>query len=340
MPVQTQRDALGACNSHGPSFLFIGTAKAGSNWFFEILSEHPAISVPPNRGTFFFTRMYRMGVDWYEGFFARSHGPRRISGEVCEDYLSSPEALSRIHGYRPGMRLICCLRNPYERAISQWYFYARNGVDEPTLAAQGSRHPELYYLGYYATQLKALRRLFPEEQTLVFLFEELSSAPAQVARRMYEFLGVDPGFSPPSLTQRVNGRAAPRSRLLARLVNELHMRSWSRSRTYSNVLGRIKRIRKVRLLVRRALYRDWAHSPSWRDLIGEFPSEVRERYEAEISELELILQRDLSAWRAPAGLAVKSEPAPELRHSQAAQSGWDRESRDPVLQRATDPDVP
>lgn len=285
----------------GPSFLFIGTGRAGSTWFFEVLREHPEVFMPPNKGTFFFTRLYDRGVDWYEGFFP-PNGTQKAAGESCEDYLSSPKALARIKTYRPGMRLICCLRNPYERALSAWHFFARNGIACPTLVAQGECRPDLFYMGYYASHLQAVRSHFSQNQVLVFLFDELASAPEQVVRKLYEFVGVDPDFVPPSLHRTVNPGGKPRSRLLARVVHNIHMHSWGHSRVASNLVGTIKRIRPVRNLVKAMLYREQPAFEDWVNHLAEFPADVTARYEQEISALEEMLGKDLSHWHAPSHL--------------------------------------
>jgi Sulfotransferase domain len=293
--------ASGAKNpaeSRGPSFLFIGAGKAGSSWFMEILWEHPGVFVPPNKATYFFTRYYGLGLPWYEGFYSRTTGPR-VLGEVCEVYMPSPEALARIKAYRPDMRLICCLRNPYERAVSAWRFFARNGQDQPTLVAQADLNPDVFEFGYYATQLRVVRSLFPERQILVIFFDEVISAPEKVARRVYEFIGADPKFQPPSLHRRLNASGRPRSRVLARLVHQLHLYAWGSNRTVANVIGRVKRIPRLRRAVRAALYDERPRRENWRDLISEFPSHVVARYEEEITALERMLNRDLSHWRSP-----------------------------------------
>lgn len=282
---------------HKPSFVFIGPGKVGSSWFLEILREHPGVFVPPNKGTAFFTRFYEKGVAWFEQFFTGA-AAGQVAGEICEEYLSSPEAIRRIRDYRSDMRLICCLRNPYERAISSWQFYGRNGCQQPTLAAQAEVNPQVFFYGYYATQLQAVKSLFPEGQLLVFLFEELSSDPRGVARRLYEFIGVDPDFVPRTLHRRVNVWGRPRSRLLARIVHRIHERSWGPSRTFSNLVGRIKRVRPVRRAVRAILYEEVERSIDWRSILSEFPGPIVARYEQEISGLERMLDRDLSGWHA------------------------------------------
>lgn len=281
-----------------PSFLFIGASKSGSSWFFEILREHPNVFVPANKATFFFSNYHARGVAWYEAFFAKA--PRAsVIGEVCHDYLLSPEALRRIRAYRPDMRLVCCLRNPYARALSSWRFFRRNGMDQPTLAAQSERDPSVFEQGYYATQLSTLYSIFPKDQVIIFFFEELSAAPQNVVRRLYQFIGVEPDFRPPSLHKRVNVNAKPRLRLAARLVQYIHQQSWKHSHYLSNLIGRIKQIRPIRRFVRVTLYKETESSSDWREHIRDFPDGIVSRYESEISELERMLGKDLAGWRAP-----------------------------------------
>jgi Sulfotransferase domain len=301
---------MSRCSDHravtrGPSFLFIGAAKAGSSWFFEILREHPEVFVPPNRATYFFCRFHDLGTPWYESFFSAGD-PTRVRGEVCHDYLVNLEALQRIRSYRQSMRIVCCLRNPYERAISAWRFYARNGLGRPSLAEQNAEYPDVFAPGYYGTHLSAVHSLFPQDQVLVFLFEDIFSRPQTVASRLYEFVGVDPDFVPPSLYRRVNVNGQPRSRTAARLVHNLHMRSWGRSRLASNAVGLIKAIKPLRQLVKATLYRENEEPADWRAHLSEFPQDVVARYEAEITILERMLGRDLSAWRATSAI-VSSE---------------------------------
>jgi hypothetical protein len=254
--------------------------------------------VPPNKATFFFCNHYDKGIPWYEGFFSRPWRARAV-GEVCHDYLASPEAMRRIREYRPDMRLICCLRNPYERALSMWRFFGRNGVDQPTLVAQAADDPGVFGQGNYATQLAYLRSIFGENQVLVFFFEELASDPASVARRLYEFIGVNPNFTPPSLSKRVNVNAKPRSRLLARLVLHVPGQSWNGSLIFSNLVGRIKRIKPLRRMVRAALYKERRDTHDWREHLGDFPSHVISQYEREIHALEMMFEKNLSNWHAP-----------------------------------------
>lgn len=277
-----------------PSFLFIGPSKSGSSWFFEILREHPSVFVPWAKGTFFFNAFHQHGSAWYERFFAEA-APGQIVGEVCHDYLSDPLALARIRDYRPEMRIICCLRCPYERAISSWRFSERNGESFSTLAEYARRWPGAFDEGYYATHLSNVLANFPHEQVLIFFFGELAVEPAKVVRRVYEFIGVDENFSPSSMYKLINGAAAPRWRMAARAVAQLD--DYARRHGMATQVGKLKRIKWLRQAVRRTLYKNLAGTRDWQAQAHEFPQHVVERYEREIGELERMCGDDLSKWR-------------------------------------------
>jgi hypothetical protein len=283
------------------SFLYIGTGRAASTWFFEVLREHPQVFVPLNKGTFFFSHFYASGREWYEGFFRAAHSDS-IVGEVCEDYLSNTESLERIKEYRDDMRLICCLRNPYERAISAWRFLNRNGIRVESLSDQNSIRPEIFFMGHYGSQLEFLLTMFDRQQILPIIFDDVVRAPREVVRRIYDFLGVDSGFKPRCVGSISNANGKPRVRLIARFVNRIHMLSWGRSRVFSNIIGGIKSVRWIRKLVRVILYDERGMSEEWVSRLGEFPAEVIVRYELEITKVEGLLGRRLDHWRAPAAV--------------------------------------
>ena len=55
-----------------PNFLFIGAAKTGSSWLYEIMLQHPEIFVPRIKDPYFFDRFYEKGLDWYLRLFAQA----------------------------------------------------------------------------------------------------------------------------------------------------------------------------------------------------------------------------------------------------------------------------
>jgi hypothetical protein len=299
-----------------PAFLFIGPSKSASTWFFEILKEHPAVYVPPQKGLFFFNEFHERGNDWYERFFSAA-AEGQVVGEVCHDYLADADALSRIRDYRPDVRLICCLRHPYERALSSWRFRQRNGERAPTLVETARRWPSVFEEGHYATHLETVLRYFPRAQLLVFFFEEVALCPESVASRVYDFIGVDAGFQPPSLHRRVNTAAVAKWRTGARQIARLD--HYARVHGFSRLVAWLKSIGWLRSALRRVMYKPVQGDYDLRKYLREFPPHVVHRYEREIGELERLLGRDLSHWRGlrwevvenlPLGLSTASANEP------------------------------
>lgn len=208
-----------------PEFLIIGAAKAGTTAVFNYLEQHPLVRSPLRKEVYFFDRTWRRGLNWYRAFFPRrselealraAHGQAGITGESTPDYLFHPHVPARIQQTVPHARLIVLLRNPVERAFSYWTMMCdRGGEDlsfenaveqeEQRLAGEFERmvaDPDYFSLvrqqrsylarGYYHEQLECWLRVFPREQLLVLLAEDLKSDPAGTMTRVTGHLGLPP----------------------------------------------------------------------------------------------------------------------------------------------------
>jgi len=277
----------------GPDFVFVGPSKSGSTWIFELLRSHPQVFVPVAKDIYFFDRHYSKGREWYESFFAPAKRGQ-VRGEISHDYLANREALQRLAAMYPSVKVMCCLRNPYDRAISSYRYFVRNGLVSASLADAIKDHPEIVNEGLYATHMASVLELFPRDRILTLHFDELVAAPERTARRLFEFLGVDPSFRSPVMTERINAAAAPRSRLVAKAAKlaALSLRRWG----FASLVGAVKRNRAVKWI----LYRKW--SASNQTLSEAFPSDVVELYEQDIRRTSEILGRNYKSWcRFPAG---------------------------------------
>lgn len=197
-----------------PDFLILGAQKAGTTALYAYLRWHPQVTGPSFKEVSFFDRHYARGERWY-----RAHMPVRRSGVVGEaspSYLFHPLAPERVARMLPDARLIVLLRNPADRAFSHYQHEVALGREQLTfdeaLAREDERmHGELdrmladpTYFSYawwnytyaargrYAEQLERWFAVFPREQVLVLLTDELAADTAGTYRRTLEFLGVDP----------------------------------------------------------------------------------------------------------------------------------------------------
>jgi hypothetical protein len=172
-----------------PDFLYIGTSKAGSTWLFNALSIHPDVWLASNKGLYFFDTHYDRGLDWYREQFEGAEG--RAVGEFSHSYLSAPEAPERIATYSPSMRLLVCLREPVDRAFSDYLDLTKNNGYTGSFSEAVEEHPRLLDRGRYATHLSRYLEHFPSSQIHVGLFDDLKTGAQDYADEVYDFLGID-----------------------------------------------------------------------------------------------------------------------------------------------------
>ena len=198
-----------------PDFLVLGAQKAGTTALYAYLRWHPGITGPSWKEVSFFDRHWWRGEGWYRGQFPLRSGGQ-IVGEASPSYLFHPLAPERARTLVPDARLIALVRNPVDRAYSQYQHAVALGREplsfEDALAAEDERtrgevdrlvaDPRAFsrawwdhtYVarGRYAEQLERWLRVFPREQLLVVATEELGAAPGETYAASLGFLGAAP----------------------------------------------------------------------------------------------------------------------------------------------------
>jgi Sulfotransferase domain len=201
------------------TFVVIGPGKAGTTWMYSLLKAHPEVCVAAAKETMFFDTYYHKGIDWYHQFYPSCSGWKAV-GEVCNSYILSEEAPARMRAYNPALKLIASLRNPIDRAFSNYLFFLRNaqvaGSFEDALAVR----PDLLTQGLYARHLERYLAQFPSDQLLMLAFDDLQRDSLAFARQLLAFIEVDGEFVPDVTAKKVLGASRPRSRIAARLVKQ------------------------------------------------------------------------------------------------------------------------
>ena len=156
----------------------------------------------------------------YMGLFASATEP--VRGEASTSYLSNPRSTMWIRKLVPDAKLIVILRNPIERAISDYEFQIkRNKTESRTLRdamtdalngyiAEGNiekvgdnlrRAPRRYLgLGLYGSQLSVVKQFFPDEQLFIADYEEYNNDTVGFLQKVYKFLNVSK-FNPPDVSR-------------------------------------------------------------------------------------------------------------------------------------------
>ncbi len=267
-----------------PNFLYIGTSKAGSTWLFKVLDWHPEVYITPAKGLYFFCNHFHYGWDWYRSQF--QPGPRQpIVGEISHSYLFSREACRRIQESLPDVKLMVCLREPVERAFSDYLDGIKNGKLIGSFAEELARTPSLLERGRYATHLRPYWEAFGPERIHVGCFQELVNEPRQFAERLFAFLGVERLELPLRMQGKVLPAGTPRIRLLARLAKGLSQ--CARRVGLKRLRGRIKTSHTVRHL----LYRPYtaASRPS---IPPDIESRLRADLADDVRQLDQLLHTD------------------------------------------------
>jgi hypothetical protein len=268
-----------------PNFAYIGTSKAGSTWLFNALAQHPEAYLASSKGLYYFDAHFDQGREWYLDHFAGA-GDAVAVGEISHSYLSSPEAPARIAELNPRMRLLVCLREPVDRAFSDYLDLVKNGQYDGPFSTALEQFPRLLDRGRYGTHLQRYLDRFPLEQIHVSLFDDLRRDPQAYADEIFDFLGISRHELPPADLKSRMPAGTPRSAAVAagaKSVARLAKRAG---------LARLRSRAKRSVFVRQALYRPFTDD---RPVIDPaLAAELRLGFVDEVLRLDSILGKPIS----------------------------------------------
>ncbi len=259
-----------------PHFLGIGAQRAGTTWVHQCLAEHPEVYVPTEKELHFFDSNFENGVDWYRAHFPPQFVDAvRIAGEITPTYLGSSIAAQRIAELRPNAKLFVILRDPLDRAYSAYQLFKETRFATRSFEVACRPGSDLVRQGLYAQHLARFLALFPRERLRVWLYDDVLKQPANVLRELFEYLGVQPTFLPPSVMVRYNRVVFPKAqRMFERLG-------------FGPIVDRLKRTKFGAQLKRRHAERA---TPVRRD------PELIAYFREDIQQLQSMIGRDLSHW--------------------------------------------
>ena len=238
-----------------PNFLIIGAQKAGTTSLYSYVKQHPQIYLSPVKEPHFFAieseelnfngpfrERPNMITDLksYQLLFQGVTNEISI-GEASSWYFHSPKAVKRIQYYIPDVKLIAILRDPVERAFSNFRHCRRRQIEPltdftQTLYEEENRrqknwgHPWYYkQKGLYYVHLKRYFDAFDRNQIRVYLTEDLSTNPIGVLQDIFHFLNVDEKYVP-DVSKRKNTSDRPPQKLnpIRLLVKQLTQSSAGR----------------------------------------------------------------------------------------------------------------
>ena len=202
-----------------PDFMIIGTARSGTTSLYYDICQHPCVLPAAYDELGYFDSNFHLGLNWYRSLFptlfskwlVKQKKQFAITGEDTPFYIWDPIVAKRILKILPKIKLIVLLRNPVDRAYSNYHLGVRSGTEnlsfEDAIKLEIKRLEEINeeskssiekyairrsYLakGFYADQLKIWFEIFNSNQLLIISTEDLKSNPQKVINKIYNFLEI------------------------------------------------------------------------------------------------------------------------------------------------------
>lgn len=202
-----------------PNLLIIGAQRCGTSSLYKYLGRHPEVAASLRKEIRYFTAYFDKGEDWYRAHFPLtiSASGVRVAFEASPDYLLDPRCAERAAELVADSRIVVMLRDPVERAFSQYLHNRRLGLEplsfeealereedrlaphraaleQNPAAAVSNEYYRFSYVtrGLYAEQLELWLARFPAQSVMVVHSEDLFSRPVDVFGELTGFLGVSP----------------------------------------------------------------------------------------------------------------------------------------------------
>ncbi|MDJ0660794.1 MAG: sulfotransferase [Crocosphaera sp.] len=296
-----------------PNFLVIGAPKAGTTSLYKYLEQHPQIYMSPVKEPSFFALEGKdldvlpsgnhsvTVLEKYQLLFQGVTEEIAI-GEASTTYLYSPKAAERIKYYTPDVKLIAILRNPVDRAFSNYKMIMRDQPlslqsfskeiedEEPNLVIrrQEKKRPITPYIGggFYYKLLKRYFDEFDNSQIKIYLYEEFTQNTVQVMQDIFDFLNIDDTFLP-DVSQKYNVSQKSRE-------NKAEIPSPLLST--SNTINFIKQLLSWGNMQDSPNDMDIHSSFNKIELSPELRKKLIEIYREDIEKLQHFLNKDLSSW--------------------------------------------
>ena len=204
-----------------PNFFVIGGVRCGTTSLYHYLGQHNCIKQAAYDELGYFDDNFHLGLNWYRSLFPTKFIRKKIESEykkfltydVTPFYIYNPLVVDRIFKFSPNAKIIAALRNPIDRAYSNYNNRMQDEGDTKTTFEEivyseiekiennennqennAFLVDEFYELllarGFYAKQLEFWFKKFPRKNILLISSEELAVNTDKTISEIFEFLEV------------------------------------------------------------------------------------------------------------------------------------------------------
>lgn len=197
-------------------FMCLGFAKCGTTTLHEILKQHKDIYLPITKEPLYYNDVecYKRGYQWYRHRFYPKKITRKYLGEINPTITLKENAKKVYRDYGADMKLIFLIRNPVERAYSDFKFAERNSyidTDKRNLC-HGKRfdymisralkkeddkifllngpYKNIINIGRYQKKIQEYLKYYGRDNIKFIIFEEFIKQPQQICEELFDFLNI------------------------------------------------------------------------------------------------------------------------------------------------------
>jgi Sulfotransferase domain len=205
-------------------FFIAGAQRSGTTYLYQQCAEHPQIemALPVRPEPKYFINQWNAqstAASYFDRYFGHKAGAT-VYGEKSTSYIEIESAAQRVADLIPDAKIVFVLRNPVERAISNYLFSVKHGVEQAPLTEamyneEQRRHnydptkisvsPFAYLQrGRYIDYIRMYERYFAPERMHIMIYEQMTN-DISVIQQLYSFLGVDATFVSQARDEVING---------------------------------------------------------------------------------------------------------------------------------------
>ena len=212
-----------------PNFIIAGFPKCGTTSLHHYLDEHPEIFMPKQKELHFFTskilsklkngpkdavvkKTQTHSSESYLGFYKNVRNEIAI-GDASPSYINYPSQFQKIKEYLDDPKFIIILRDPINRAYSNYLHLKREHRETLTFKEavnnenerKKNKYSDFWYYKFnstYSEKIIKAKEIFSD--VLILTSEELSNNLESTMKKVYQFLDVDYSFKAKGNSNRFN----------------------------------------------------------------------------------------------------------------------------------------
>jgi hypothetical protein len=299
-----------------PNLLIVGAAKAGTTALHYALDQHPQVYMSKKKEPGYFVwpeenlefinngklitqpRFLVNHLDDYLELFAEGKDTK-VRGESSTTYLffykRAIENIKRIHPAPDQVKIVIALRNPVDRAFSQYMHKLRDGAEslsfEEALKKQEWRrenkwHFDYQYVrrGFYYEQVKAYLENFPSVK--IYLSEDLRTDPSGTINSLEDFLSIN--RYPLDLGEQLNASGEAKIEAINKFLKKENPLKKFIGRLFPKALRR-----RLRLTVQSTVYK---YNLEKKEMNPDTREKLEKVFRDDVVKLQDLIKRDLTTW--------------------------------------------